>query len=232
MKLTLLQGDVFEQLPKIPSSSIDAVITDPPYNVLGATQDWDDKGAPDEFMKWTKIWMELCFDKAKDDSCLLMFWGQKYMKELFNLETRWSFKRMLIWHHPNLAKPTNRMYLWTYDPIFYFIKGKPHFRGGFFAGENTDVFRYAKPQSQYNGENKRVHPASKPIELMKKLVRANTEKDAIVLDCFMGGGATGIAALQEGRQFIGIELEQKYFDIAEMRCRKWEGQEKLESGII
>ena len=172
METKLINGDCIEEMKKLPDGSIDAVITDPPYNVLGKTQKWDDREYA-TFLTWTRDWMELAYDKCKPDACLLTFWGQKFMKEMFNLQTRWQCKRMLIWHHPNLCKPTRKMYLWSYDPIFYFVKGKPHFDGSFVGSENVDVFRIAKPQSNWKGEKFRYHPASKPVELMEKLVRTN-----------------------------------------------------------
>lgn len=222
----IIQGDCIEVMRTLPENSIDAIITDPPYNVLGKTQEWDKRDYV-EFLSWTKEWMELGYDKCKTNSCLLMFWGQKYMKELFNLDTRWQFKRMLIWHHPNLAKPTRKMYLWTYDPIYYFVKGKPYFEANFTSSENVDVFRYAKPQSSWK-KDYRFHPASKPVKLMEKLIKPNTQKDMVVLDPFVGGGATIVACRNLNRSWIGIEKNNEYYDVAQKRIEEYQNQSRLD----
>jgi len=68
-----------------------------------------------------------------------------------------------------------------------------------------------------NVMNRNTHPTVKPVELMKYLCRLVTPKGGIVLDPFMGSGSTGIAAKDEGFDFIGIEMEEEYFNIASSR---------------
>jgi site-specific DNA-methyltransferase (adenine-specific) len=65
-----------------------------------------------------------------------------------------------------------------------------------------------------------LHPTQKPVEVVAPLVEYSCPKDGTVLDPFMGSGSTGIAALQKGRKFIGIEIRQKYFDIARRRIEQ------------
>jgi len=110
-KIILKLGDALNILKKLPDNSIDVIVTDPPYGVLGKTQKWDKFESNSDFTDFTQKWMELCYDKAKPDASLYTFYGQKFMKEMFNMQTRWQLKRMLIWWHPNLAKPTRKMYL-------------------------------------------------------------------------------------------------------------------------
>ena len=69
------------------------------------------------------------------------------------------------------------------------------------------------------GLDKNIHPTVKPIELMKYLCRLVTPKGGTVLDPFMGSGSTGMAAKDEGFEFIGIEKEKEYFEIAESRIK-------------
>jgi DNA modification methylase len=230
INIKLYLGDALKILPKI-NDKVNAIVTDPPYFVLQNTQEWDNFSNLQEFINFTKTWMEMVYDVAEENASLYVFWSQKYMKEMFNMETRWELKRMLIWHHPNLAKPTRKMYLWTYDPIFYFTKGKPHFDANFSSRENVDVFEYPKPQRNWE-KNKRYHPASKPVELLEKLIKVSTKNGDTVLDPFMGAGSTGIAAMNLGRNFIGIEKEEKYFNIAKELINKNNTQGKLqETGI-
>lgn len=94
-------GDSLELLPKLPDRSVHLVVTDPPYGVLGRTQEWD-KIQVDEF---ANQWWESLKCKLKENSSAYIFWSQKYVALGFKI-----FKpaRMLIWHHPNLAKPTKK----------------------------------------------------------------------------------------------------------------------------
>ena len=71
------------------------------------------------------------------------------------------------------------------------------------------------------------HPTEKPVDLLRALITSVTKPDAVVLDCFMGSGSTGEATLKSQRQFIGIELDKNYFDIAKERLSKWEGQKTI-----
>jgi DNA modification methylase len=223
--IRLYLGDALKILPTI-EAKVDAIVTDPPYFVLHKTQEWDNFNSLQEFVDFTRNWMEMVYDVAQENASLYVFWSQKYMKEMFNIETRWELKRMLIWHHPNLAKPTRKMYLWTYDPIFYFVKGEPHFDANFSSQENVDVFDYSKPQSNWE-KNKRYHPASKPIKLLEKLIKVSTVKGDTVLDPFMGAGSTAIACINLGRNFIGIEKDKRYFNVARQLINKYRTQGKL-----
>ncbi|MCX6706147.1 MAG: DNA methyltransferase, partial [Candidatus Woesebacteria bacterium] len=119
--------------------------------------------------------------------------------------------RMLIWWHPNLQKPTNKMYLWSYDPIF-FIRGE-NFNGNFSKGLNADVKNYAIPQSNFTADPK-LHETQKPLQLLKDLVEVNTNEGNIVLDPFAGSGTTCVASKILRRRFIGIEKEERYRNMA------------------
>lgn len=83
------------------------------------------------------------------------------------------------------------------------IRGIPAFNGG---------------AKKTNGE--KVHPTQKPVELIEKLILDSTKPGDTVLDCFMGSGTTAVAALKNGRNFYGFELQQKYVDIANKRIKE------------
>jgi len=108
------------------------------------------------------------------------------------------------------------MFLWTYDPVFYIKFGKPTFQPSFVGSENVDVFKYPKPQSNW-GNNQRWHPTSKPLELIKTFIKISSKENDIILDPFLGGGTTAIAAQHLNRRFIGIEKETKYYKISNQR---------------
>jgi site-specific DNA-methyltransferase (adenine-specific) len=75
--------------------------------------------------------------------------------------------------------------------------------------------------------NQIIHPTQKPLDLLGYLIRTYSDEGDVVLDFTMGGGSTGVACLQTNRNFIGIELEQKYFEIAEQRIKEAKAQRRL-----
>ena len=162
----------------------------------------------------TKKWWDLVKNKLKLNSSTYVFWSQTYLLEGLQI---FQPNRVLIWHHPNLATPTNKMFLWTYDPILYIKFGKPIFQPSFAEKENVDVFKFAKPQSNWKGENKGLHPASKPIKLIMNFVKISSNENDLVLDPFLGAGTTAIACKKLGRHFIGIELNPEYVEMANRR---------------
>jgi site-specific DNA-methyltransferase (adenine-specific) len=219
--------DALEKLKELEDESVDLLLTDPPYGVIGInegySQEWDTFSSEEEFWDFTKKWLKLAIDKMKYGASAYVFWSQKRMFDFYNLLKEFkqiTFKRMLIWHHPNLAKPTRKMYLWTYDPIFFFVKGKKerYFDSNFTQGENTDVFKFMKPQNNYKNE-KRLHPAQKPLDLIKILIKNSTKEGWMVLDPFLGSGTTAVASEQLNRRWIGIEKEKRYCEIIKERLR-------------
>lgn len=86
-------------------------------------------------------------------------------------------------------------------------------RHNLLCGRKSNIWRVPRDKA---GE----HPTPKPVALMANCIRNSTNVNDLVLDPFMGSGSTGVAAVQEGRHFIGVELEHEYFDIA---CRRIEG---------
>lgn len=75
-----------------------------------------------------------------------------------------------------------------------------------------------------NSYSKRVHPTQKPVKLMEYLIKTYTNEDDMVLDFTMGSGSTGVACLKTNRNFIGIELEEKYYNIAKKRCKEYQSK--------
>ena len=69
---------------------------------------------------------------------------------------------------------------------------------------------------------KGIHPAEKPIELLERFIRVSSKENDVVLDCFMGSGTTGVACKKLNRNFIGFEIDEKYFNIAKARIEKEE----------
>lgn len=207
---TLYLGDCREILPTL--GKVDAVVTDPPYGIdYGAKlkgkgdgygnsdkNGWRDYGAPD----WDK---------------------ERPKKEVFDL-IRACSKEQIIWggnYFADLLPPTMRWLVWD--------KGQRNFSladvelAWTSQQKAARAFTYARAKALQDGKQ---HPTQKPIELMNWCIGFLPDAKTI-LDPFMGSGTTGVAAVQMQRQFIGIEREEKYFNIACARIEEAQRQISL-----
>lgn len=217
---TLYLGDCREILPTLPK--VDAVITDPPYGVmLGEV----DNGQARE----------------KEQTPYTMFSDSpEYIAEVVVP----SIKVALGKAQRGFVTPGNRN-AWLYPSpddfgVWYNPAGTGRSKWGFIlahmilyygkdpkAGKNaTASSAWALNDSVGDIKNK-AHPCPKPEKFMKWAVGKASLEGETILDPFMGSGTTGVAAMQLGRKFIGIEIEPKYFDIACKRIENAQRQQKL-----
>jgi len=223
---TIVCGDALEVLRGWPDGCVDLVVTDPPYNCgLDYGPDHDDKLPDADYLAW---YAEVCHELYR-----VMREGYLYVscttRQLWTLRplwdaAGWTFQTMVIWYGPNTAGSGHivRQWMELYEPVMMFLKGKriPMING--LPNMTTHaVQRIARPQSQFTGEQRRYHPAQKPVELYRRLI-ARTPGD-LVLDPFMGSGTTAIAATKLGRDYVGIELNPDYIEIAERRLAEVTG---------
>ena len=198
----------------------DAVITDPPYGIL--TEDWDQIELESFTREWLSRW-NLC-----GADIFIVSWSERHLfdgRKWFDEElSNYSFQQLLIWHYPNNKKPSSKLeFKHTFEPIFFYRKigsTKEISVGGGEWGEginNFDCHVSATPQSNFNDENMKQHPAQKSIEVMKWLVNAATSKGELVADPFSGSGTTGVASNQLGRSFHGIEINKEFIELANKR---------------
>ena len=195
---TLYLGDCREVLPLI--GKVDAVVTDPPYGIGFAAQPtkWQ-RRAGKVAEAWDNEPGEV--DGLLDLAPLVAIWGGNYYP--LPLSRGW-----LVWHKPDaVPSMANAELAWT--------------------NQDRNTRQISWSISATNSE--RVgHPTQKPVRVMAwTLEQLGVPKGATVLDPYMGSGTTGIAALQLGRKFVGIEREPKYFDIACERIRKESEQVKI-----
>ena len=230
----------------IPDKSIDCIITDLPYGTTKCSWDivipfdqlWHqyeriikDNAAIILFGKQPfttdlinsnrKLYKyELIWEKDKPTDFALS--NKKPMCYHENIEV--FYKKQPIYHKQMVEREGKGT--WRYNFDISHDNRKIHGTSKVYAGkkekENYDV-KFKNPKSiLYYDTGKRqqsLHPTQKPIELCKWLIRTYTDEDNIVLDSCMGSGTTGVAALELGRKFIGIELEKKYYDVAKKRIR-------------
>ena len=211
--IKLLQGDCMELMNNIPNESIDLVLTDIPYNVVNRKDNGlrklDKENA--DILTFDLInFLEQLYDKAK--STIIIFCGKEQVSTIHSFFNNKQKKgmgtvRQLIWEKSN-PSPMNgqHIYLSGVENAIWFKK-----RGGTFNAhcKNT-VFKYPIGRSK-------LHPTEKNHLLLQELILDNSNENDLILDPCMGSGSTGVVALQNNRNFLGIELNQNYFEIAKNR---------------
>ena len=216
--------DTLSLLKDIPSESIDLVVTDPPYKMTARGNHGNTGG-----MLAKKITMDgNVFDHndinisdyasdlyrvLKDGSHCYIMTNHVNLIEMLNTMTNvgFHFIKSLIWDKGN--KIMGRFYMSQYEYILFFRKGK-----GVQINNcgTSDILSF--PNKKLKGEDgSNLHDTEKPVELMKVLIENSSKPNDIVLEPFMGIGATCIACKQSGRRYIGCEIDKKYFDIATKR---------------
>lgn len=196
-------GNCLEIMPLV--GKVDAVVTDPPYGMGYKPEKW--KKYSGGASEWKPIHGDL--EKFNPHPFLnfrdVILWGFNYYSDMLPVGA------LLIWDK-RCTEAGDKMYgssiesAWMKNGSGAKIKRLLH--GGVV---NAD--------SAYGNNEKRVHPTQKPIELMKWCIE-QTDNAQTILDPFMGSGTTGVACVKLGRKFIGIELDEQYFDIACERIRK------------
>ena len=214
--VTLWHGDCLELMKNIPDGSVDLVLTDIPYDGVNRKSNGLrtlDKGKADIITFDLLGFVEEIYRVAS--GTIIIFCGQGQLSEIFKffLEKQKESKgtvRQLVWRKTN-PSPMNgqHIYLSGIENAVWFKK-----RGGVFNAhcKNT-VFDYPCGRSK-------LHPTEKNHELLKELIFDNSNEGDIVLDPCMGSGSHGLVAVENNRHFIGIELDEGYFNIAKERIEK------------
>lgn len=214
------QGDCLELMKEIPDESVDLIVTDPPYKIIkgGCTNKAVRlKGANIENLKNGNIfsenkinfsdWLPLMYKSLKNKSHCYIMVNDRNLKDLITEAEKVGFKilNILVWKK-NVHSP-NRYYLKNCEFIVFLRKGN--------AKNINNMGTYSV--LEVNSIKNKKHPSEKPVELMEILIQNSSNENDIVLDPFMGVGSTGIACQNTKRNFIGFELDEKYFKIAKER---------------
>jgi DNA modification methylase len=238
--IQLLHGDCLELMKDIPDKSIDMILCDLPY---GTTRNkWD------SVIPFDKLWEQ--YERIiKDNGAIVLFSQMPFTAKLIcsNLKL---FKYEWIWEKDNSTGFLNakKMPLKIHENICVFYKSppcyNPQMRKGFkpykckhdaqsdnYGWHNkvwsvSDGERYPVDLIKLNRDKSKIHPTQKPVALLEYLIKTYTNEGDIVLDNCMGSGSTGVACVNLNRSFIGMELEEEYFEIAKERIYKAESEDK------
>lgn len=211
--IKLLYGDCIDLLPKIPDSSINSIITDPPY-FLGMTHNGQ-RGTFND-LAICKPFYEKLFKEykriLKPDGCV--YFSCDWRSYAFYYPIMYSIlgvKNMLVWDKK--SGPGN-FYIYQHELVIFTTKRNSFNIKGTYS-IISDVPSFCSGAKKTNGE--KLHPTQKPIALIEKFILHSTNEGDTVLDTFMGSGTTGVACIKTDRRFIGMELDDEYFCIAKAR---------------
>ena len=234
---TLLHGDCLELMNQIPDGSVDMVCADPPYGTTACK--WD------SVIPLEPMWAHLK-RVTKKNGAIVMTASQPFTTALIASNIK-NFKHEWIWHKEkgsNIAsmkyqpaKVHEHILVFGYASVKYFPQMEKrlernkrnnsprinkvgvHGDKPFFVKKSrgSDSVKYPTSVKKYNSVRGGLHPTQKPVALMEYLIKTYTNEGDTVMDFTMGSGTTGVACKRLGRKFIGIEKDDKYFQIAKNR---------------
>ena len=228
MSIILKQGSCFDELKEIPSSSVELVLIDPPYEISRDTNfakgmlkgtDVDRFRVSMNFGDWDNNFIGLdivineCYRILKKSGTLICFydlWKITTLKEYFD-KAKFKQIRFIEWLKTNPV-PLNSKLNYLTNSREIAITGVKGSKPTFHSEYDNGIYHYPICH-----EKDRFHPTQKPLALIEELIVKHSNSGDTVVDCFMGSGTTGVAAKKLNRNFIGIELNEEYFIKAKER---------------
>lgn len=246
----LYLGDCLEKMKDIPTGSVDAIITDPPYGITAWS--WD------SVIPFDLMWEQL--NRIIKPNGAIVLFGSEPFSSALRMSNIKKYKYDWIWEKsmPTGMATSSFMPMKYHETISIFVnKGKPTFNKIMMDRSEAGKVRAKSPiqsksksnhiklSKQYNPnkvnpktilkfnsvsnapKGNKKHPTQKPVALMEYLIKTYTNENETVLDFTMGSGSTGVACINTNRNFIGIEQDEKYFQIAEQRIKDAQDDLKL-----
>jgi site-specific DNA-methyltransferase (adenine-specific) len=231
----LYLGDCLDILPTLKDKSIDHILTDIPYGTTACK--WD------SIIPFEQMWKELK-RIIKDNGCIALF-GSEPFSSFLRISNIENYKYDWLWDKVNpsgfqLAKHQplrliENIIIFGYNKVNYYpiktprdkIKTSKPYGNPSESNPLSKIYDFKKSYKEYFPKNvlkfsnanrtNRKHPTQKPVALLKYLIKTYTNENDTVLDFTMGSGSTGVASKNLNRNFIGIEKDKDYFDIARTR---------------
>lgn len=240
-KNKIIHGDALELMRQIPNNSIDLIVTSPPYNIKNSTGNglkdgrggkwanaklqngygyYDDAMPYDKYVKWQRDCLTEMLRIIPEDGAI--FYNHKWRVQNGLLQDRqdivegFPVRQIIIWRRKGGLNFNSGYFLPTYEVIY--LIAKPKFQLAPKANRYGDIWEFGQDLNN-------SHPAPFPIDLIERIVSSTSAK--IILDPFIGSGTSAIAALNNERDYVGIELCKEYCDMAEERIKQYTSQVKL-----
>ena len=224
--VTLYLGDCLEVMRGMDDKSMDAVITDPPYGINYQSAWRTDPSERFDILEGDDSvpieWLSNSFRVAGEVACLFCFCRWDVQQVFYNAikDAGWIIKSQVIWDRGvHGLGDLKAQYAPMHDNIWFAIKGNYHFKNK----RPKSILRVNRLSA-----NNLIHPTQKPLSLMKIINLDLTSEGDTILDPFMGSGTTGVACVQTGRKFIGIEIDPDYYEIAKKRIQQAQLQVRMD----
>ncbi len=234
--------DCLEAFPLIPSSSIDLVFADPPYNLGKDFGNDSDRMPEDEYLEWTSKWVKEGARVLKPTGALYVCCDWRYSGALQSIIAKHlTIKNRITWRREK-GRGSRKNWKSNMEDIWFAVAGEsyvfnldevkikkqviaPYRENGRpkdWAETDNGRYRYTCPSNIWidtvvpfwSMRENTPHPTQKPEMLLERILKASTDLGAIVLDPFMGSGTTAAVARRLGRHFIGFELNPEYVQLA------------------
>ena len=234
----LFKDDCLSVMGTLPDESVDCIVTDPPYFVGFKNDFYDD--SPELFEQKVPSWFTQWNRVLKQDGFIYVFTGVKTLHKWISagIEAGLTYKNIVAARSfNNNAVRAKNNFGFQFQPILVFSKGQGRklnqvdfipTSGAWFKDKRNKKpkpYTYDYPNwiktewtfATVKGSSANLHPNEKNSKLIQFLIEVSTNKDEVVLDSFMGCGSTGVACKECGRSFIGVELDENYFEMAKKR---------------
>jgi site-specific DNA-methyltransferase (adenine-specific) len=209
----LVLGDCIEYLQTLPPNSVDCLVTDAPYGIDYESNRREVKeslgGIVGDKMEAFTLLKAMCMilsEKIKPNSHLYFFTSWKVYSKFEEIISTWfNITNVLVWDKGNHgAGDLEGNYGEQYELIIFANTGRRILNGD----RPTNIICYPKVSNL-------KHPTEKPVGLIEKLIKNSTKEGEVVLDPFMGSGSTCLAAKNTGRKYIGVEIDEKWYKLAQ-----------------
>jgi len=234
----IICGDCIEVLSGVGKPFADLIFADPPFNIGYKYDKYKDKLKKEKYIDWTKDWMTVCTKVLKPDGSFYIAIGDEYAANVKIIadELGLVLRNWLIWHY-TFGQQSKNKFARSHTHIFYFVKDKKNFTFNDYAvripSDRQLLYNDKRanpagkmPDDVWNGysrvcgtfkERLGWHPCQMPENLLKRIIAVSSNPSDCVLDPFSGSGTTLAAAYQLGRNYVGIDISEKYVKNAEKR---------------
>ena len=214
--INLLHGDCFELLQDIPNESVDMVLTDPPYGMNFQSEYRKhkyEKIMGDSDLAWLDYFVNEIYRVSKPNTAHYVFCSFHHIDKFKQaIERKFKIKNILTWVKNNTSMGDLKGdFAPKTEFIIFFHKGRRLINGK----RDPNVLEFKRTRNE-------LHPTQKPVDMTEYLIGKFSDEGDLILDPFMGSGTTGVACLNTNRRFIGMELEEDYFNIAKERIENHE----------
>lgn len=249
--------DMLKGINKIPNNFLDLVVADPPYCLGKDYGNGSDKLEPNDYLEWSKKWIDAVIPKIKDNGSFYIFLTWQYSPEIFSyMKTKLLMINEIIWDRrvPSMGGST-RKFSSVHDNIGFFVKSKNYYfdidavripydketkkarTRSIFVGKKwleigynpKDIWSITRIHAE--DPEREDHPTQKPLDLIERIIKVSCPEGGTVLDPFMGSGTTAVACIKLRRNYVGFEINPEYCKIVKERIKKIKSEPSLFAAI-